>query len=214
VTETSLTKFQLPMKFLLLDDHPFALKSLEDAVRSIVPNAEIYSYSTVEDASNALAQSTFNFVICDMQIQSGKSLDVPLYCYRERVPFMVFSSHSNKQLISDLNQLRITCMINKSSPTEELHEGIRNLLNCKKYYCSINQSFIDDTSEFIETPRLSLTPVQRKILSLLGQGYDVDKIAELMHIVPRTVINHLAIIRNNNLCSSTPELLRRYRFWE
>lgn len=207
-------KSHLLMKFLLLEDHPFALQSLENAVKFIAPDAELYSFNTVETASKAIESMSFDFAICDMQIQSGKSLILPNICFVERVPYMVFSSHSNKQLIASLNKLKVLVMVNKSSSTEELHEGIRSLLNRKKFYCSINQSLVDDTSEFVETPRLSLTEMQKKVLSLLEQGYEAHEIATHLKIVPRTVINHLAIIRNNNLCTSTPELLRRYRFWE
>lgn len=202
------------MKILLLDDHPFARNHLKQAVEYIVPDAEIHCFENTASAALALNESKYHYVICDLQIVTGKDLKIPEYCMTEQIPYMVFSSHCNHDLISVLNRLRVNSFVNKSSPVEELHEGIRALLARKNYTCSTNQNIANTQTDDKEIPKLILTKTQSIVLSLLDKGYDQEQISEKLFITKRTVQNHLAIIRNNNGMTSTNDLLRSYRFWE
>lgn len=202
------------MTILLLDDHPFARNHLKQAVEYIVPDAEIHCFENTASAALALNDTKFHYVICDLQIVTGKNLEIPEYCAIEKIPFMVFSSHCNHDLITVLNNLNVKSFVNKSSPVEELHEGIRALLARKKYICSTNQTIANTQADDKEIPILVLTKSQSLVLSLLDKGYDQQQISEKLFITKRTVQNHLAIIRNNNGMTSTNDLLRSYRFWE
>ena len=86
------------------------------------------------------------------------------------------------------------------------------LLNEKKYFCSIvSETIKSDDNEVIKPLKISKT--QMKIMSLLSEGNTQLEVSTKMKIAERTVINHLAILRNNNNCNSTAELIHRFKFW-
>jgi DNA-binding NarL/FixJ family response regulator len=202
------------MRILLLDDHPFALDHIKQAVKLIVPESELHCFNNVAAAGKALHSVRFDYVICDLQIVTGKNLEIPTYCKIEKIPFMVFSSHCNNDLLKALIKLNVCSYVNKASSTEDLLEGIRSMLSGKKYLCSENRSILNSPSDEKEIKKLVLTKMQSRILDLLDKGYDQKQISEKLFITKRTVQNHLAIIRNNNDLGTTNELLRSYKFWE
>ena len=79
---------------------------------------------------------------------------------------------------------------------------------------SPNQKALSEIPNTKEIRQIKFTKKQQEILDLLKQGRDQNEIADILHVSPVTVRNHLAILRNNNDCQTTQEVLIRYLFWE
>lgn len=200
------------MNIIILDDHPLILNALRTEIKSILPEANIKTFTTINDTRVYITTQSVNYVICDLQIVSGKSILIPELCYRQNIPYMVYSSHTNKTIYQKLNELGLKIYVSKSSSPKELKSGILALLNEQKYFCSnVSEIINSDDNEIIKPLKISKT--QMKILTLLNDGLTQTEVATKMKIAERTVINHLAILRNNNNCNSTVELVHRFKFW-
>lgn len=200
------------MNIIILDDHPLILNALRSEIKSILPEAIIKTFTTIDDTKEYIRTQSVNYVICDLQIVSGKSILIPELCFRQNIPYMVYSSHTNKTIYQKLNELGLKVYVSKSSSPKELKSGILALLNEQKYFCSnVSEIINSDDNEIIKPLKISKT--QMKILTLLNDGLTQTEVATKMKIAERTVINHLAILRNNNNCNSTVELVHRFKFW-
>jgi DNA-binding NarL/FixJ family response regulator len=99
--------------------------------------------------------------------------------------------------------------IPKGATAEELNGAIRDVLNGERYVSPKipRRSFRDGAA--LEDPALDrLTPRQRQILDLIGQGKSSGQIAELLSVSPRTIEFHRAQIRKTLGISNEMGLLR------
>lgn len=199
------------MNIVILDDHPLILNALRTEIISILPEAIIKTFTTINATRDYITTQSVNYVICDLQIFSGKSILIPELCFRQNIPYMVYSSHTNKTIYQKLNELGLKIYVSKSSSPIELKHGLLALFNEQKYFCSIVSEINSDDNEIIKP--LKISKKQMKILALLNDGLTQTEVSTKMKIAERTVINHLAILRNNNNCNSTTELLHRFKFW-
>jgi len=203
------------MKILVLDDHPAIQKYVEKAISSILPNAEISLCSNIDSARQILNEKPrINFVICDLEINSGINIVIPELCDNYEIPFMIYSSHVNKVLISELLELDVLCYVSKTSGIDILHKGIESLLLNKKYFCPFVNLTMESKEIYKETERLSLSRGQKAVLEVLAKGFNRKEAAKLLKIKESTLNNHIARARVTNFCENYEELLRRYRFWD
>lgn len=202
------------MKILLLDDHPIILSTLEERILEMAPSAEIFATTSLEGALEIREKEELDYAVCDLQIIAGKNLEMPALCFKDRIPYMVYSSHVNKDLVRQLEALGVRCYVNKSSPGKEVTAALRSLFRGRRYFCTSVRLTKGVEDERKPMPKLIYTKAQGKIIDLLDKGYDQKEVAVMLKVKLRTVLNHLAMAREVNDCDSSAELLRRYRFWE
>ena len=90
------------MKIIVLDDHPLILNSLQSEIHEIYPEAQVLLFNEINPTLYYIKKNVVDFVFCDLRIVSGKNLAVPNICYERKIPFMVFSSHTNKIIYDQL----------------------------------------------------------------------------------------------------------------
>ena len=112
------------MNIIILDDHPLILNALRTEIKSILPEANIKTFTTINDTRVYITTQSVNYVICDLQIVSGKSILIPELCFRQNIPYMVYSSHTNKTIYQKLNEFGLKVYVSKSSSPKELKSGI------------------------------------------------------------------------------------------
>lgn len=200
------------MTILLLDDHPVIIEFLDSRIREIDPNIETIKSYDVEDALLKLQSNHIDRIICDLQIKSGKSFVIPEFCYKNQIPFLVFSSYINKSLIDTLKSVKVTGYIAKGTKTEDLIVGIKKLISCENYMCPVVESE-QWNKDKIDTPRPLLSRAEINTLKAYNQGLSTTEVANLLNIKPVTVRNHRARAMERNMCDFQ-ELTRRYIYWE
>ena len=201
------------MKIILLDDHPLILNALEYEIKKIHPDLLIFKFTRIEKTETFIKTNSVQFVICDLEIVAGKSTVIPELCYQNQIPYMVYSSHTNKTLIHKLQSNGLKIYVSKASSPNELQLGINALINGQPYFCSVFNEVMQSNVQELNTDPLIASKNQLKILSQLNLGFTQVEVARKLNLSLRTIINHLAILRNNNACKTTAELLRRYSFW-
>jgi DNA-binding NarL/FixJ family response regulator len=203
------------MRILIFDDHEVIQYFVKQQIESIVPNVEILRYSTIDSAKSAIKTPPgIDFAICDLEINSGSNISIPEICFERNIPCMVYSSHVNKVLISELKSINVNCYVSKTSGIDSLKRGIEMLLNRQKFYCHLVMSTIESKEEFKQTERLILSNGQKAVIEVMAKGHNRVETAKILKIKKATINNHIARAREINECENFEELLRRYRFWD
>ncbi len=203
------------MRILIFDDHEVIQYFVKQQIESILPNVEILRCSTIESAKSAIKTPPgIDFAICDLEINSGSNISIPEMCFERNIPYMVYSSHVNKVLISELKSINVNCYVSKTSGIESLKRGIEMLLNRQKFYCHLVLSTMESNEEFKQTERLFLSEGQKTVLAVMAKGHNREETAKFLKIKKSTINNHIARAREINDCKNFDELLRRYRFWD
>ncbi len=202
------------MIILILDDHPLILETIKKEVKSLLPNCEIHSFVAINEAVSFIQHNKVNFAICDIQIIQGKNIELPRICQLLKIPYMVYSSHVTYGLCNTLFELGVSVYVSKLSNMTEFQKGLSNLFLLQKFHCSIVKSSLENNIQQKDTLPLTFSKVQHQILILLNSGMTQTEVASYLSIANRTVINHLALLRINNNCNTTAELIRRFQFWE
>lgn len=203
------------MKFVLLDDHHAILLFLQQTIVDIIPSAEVVLCSTIHDAKIAINElDSSAFVICDLEVNSGRNTAIPELCAELSINCMVYSSHVDKVLLLELENCKVRVYVSKLSKFESLQKGIESLVLGNKYYCP----FVTETSaskeESIETDKLQLTEGQIRVLNVMVKGFNRVQAAKILRITLTTLNNHIARAREMNDCENFDELLRRFRYWD
>lgn len=201
------------MKIVILDDHPLIINFLKSEIQQILPEVQIISFTQVSPTIHYIKKNIVDFVICDLQIINGKNLEVPTTCFVSKIPYMVFSSHTNKIIYDQSKNLSVLVYVSKASTALEIRNGLIALFNNKKYFCSYTESLAEHNPKILRTDPVVATPRQLEILELLNLGLSQIEVSEKLSLSERTIYNHLGMLRDKNDCHTTAELLRRYKFW-
>ena len=203
------------MRILILDDHEAIQQFLKQKINAILPNAETILCKTTDCAVKYISGfPKIDFAICDIEIKGGANLIIPEICYTKGIPYMIYSSHVNMVLISELQELNASCYVSKTSSIDFLNKGLESLFQRQKYYCPIVFDVANSKIGFKETERLLLSQGQKAVLQIMAQGYNRDEVSKMLRLKKSTVNNHIARARTLNECANFDELLRRYKFWE
>jgi DNA-binding NarL/FixJ family response regulator len=203
------------MRILILDDHEAIQQFIKQKVTEIIPNATIICCTTTECATKVIyGFPHINFAICDIEIKSGANLAIPELCYNNDIPYMIYSSHVNMVLVSQLKELKVNCYVSKTSSIDFLKKGLEILFSKQNYYCPLVLSTMNSQEEFKETEKLFLSLGQKSVLKVMAQGYNREEVSRLLKLKKSTINNHIARARTVNDCENFDELIRRYKFWD
>lgn len=203
------------MKVLILDDHHAILLFVKQKVFEIVPSAEIQMCSSITEAKMAIETvDPPSFVICDLELNSGRSTVIPELCKGLKVPCMVYSSHVDKVLLKELRKCGVQVYVSKLSTLESLLRGIEALFVGEKYHCPFVTATDESKELYKETEKLKLTDGQIRVLEVMLKGCNRVDAAHLLNISLTTLNNHIARAREINDCENFDELLRCFRYWD
>jgi DNA-binding NarL/FixJ family response regulator len=201
------------MKLLLLEDHVAVRETVIRYILEITPTMIVLEANNVEDADQFIKNTKINYAICDLELTKGCNINPIEGLYRERIPFMVYSSHVNKSLIYELESKKVRSYVSKQSNMTDFKMGLEALFNGGKHYCPIVTETLKSNKVEENTGRLRLSKSERKVIELLSKGQTREEVADLLHLELTTINNHIFRARVANGSHNVSDLLRRYRFW-
>lgn len=207
------TLLQWNMKLLLLEDHVAVRETVIRYILEITHTMIVLEANNVEDADQFIKNTKINYAICDLELTKGCNINPIEGLYRERIPFMVYSSHVNKSLINELESKKVRSYVSKQSNMTDFKMGLEALFNGGKHYCPIVTETLKSNKVEENTGRLRLSKSERKVIELLSKGQTREEVADLLHLELTTINNHIFRARVANGSHNVSDLLRRYRFW-
>ena len=194
---------------LIADDHPLVSQGLKELLR-----AAYNIVGTVGDGREvhaAVERTKPDVLLLDLSMPHRNGLDLipELTAAFPSLRILVVTMHLDRTLADLAIQAGANGFIPKGASAEELTGAIRDVLQGERYISPKipRRSFRDGAA--LEDPSLDrLTPRQRQILDLIGQGKSSGQIAELLSVSPRTIEFHRAQIRKTLGISNEMGLLR------
>ena len=194
---------------LIADDHPLVSQGLKELLR-----AAYNIVGTVGDGREvhaAVERTKPDVLLLDLSMPHRNGLDLipELTTAFPTLRILVVTMHLDRTLADLALQAGAHGFLPKGASAEELTSAIRDVIEGERYISPKipRRSFRDGAA--LEDPSLDrLTPRQRQILDLIGQGKSSGQIAELLSVSPRTIEFPRAQIRKTLGISNEMGLLR------
>lgn len=189
-------------RLLIADDHPLYRQALIQAVRGVLPEAEIDEAADLPSTVLALnARPDTDLVLLDLHMPGSHGLMglVSLRAEHPGVAVVMISAHDDPATIRRALAYGATGYLTKRADLSTLQTGLRAVLNCEEWLppalrdavAAIPPSAGDrDTSARLA----ALSPQQFKVLTRVADGRLNKQIADELGIQERTVKAHMSAI--------------------
>ena len=173
---------------LIADDHPLVSHGLRELLRST--HTVVGTVGDGREVHAAVERTKPDVLLLDLSMPHRNGLDLipELVAAFPALRILVVTMHLDRTLADLALQGGAHGFIPKGATAEELNGAIRDVLSGERYISPKipRRSFRDGAA--LEDPSLDrLTPRQRQILELIGQGKSSGQIAESLSVSPRTI---------------------------
>jgi DNA-binding NarL/FixJ family response regulator len=194
---------------LIADDHPLVSQGLRELLRSTY--TVVGTVGDGREVHEAVERLEPDVLLLDLSMPHRNGLDLipELVVAFPALRILIVTMHLDRTLADLALQAGAHGFIPKGATADELNNAVRDVLNGERYVSPKipRRSFRDGAA--LEDPSLDrLTPRQRQILDLIGQGKSGVQIAEALSVSPRTIEFHRAQIRKTLGISNEMGLLR------
>jgi two-component system, NarL family, invasion response regulator UvrY len=195
---------------LLLDDHAVVrtgYRRLIDAEPDLCVVAEA---STTDEAYALLQQGGIDVAVVDMSLRGASGIEaIRRFLARDpQLRVMVLTMHDSPGFVTQAIRAGALGYLTKSSEPLDMLEGIRAVARGRRVLApGIAQSLAEaslDGNALLNR----LTPREFEVLRMAATGEPTQQIATQMHLSPKTVLNHLSMVRQKLNAESDFKLLR------
>ncbi len=206
----------LPVHVFVVASHQFVCKSVTTFLQT-VENTEVVGCATtsieIAKLPNAIQPRT-DVILLDVDSQSGVEQQI-IADMRQTVPstpLVVVTLHVQAPLIRGLLGMGVQGCLAKDVSTWELFVGLRSAAEgSKALSASMTEALLNHTEhELSVRAQARLTPRETELLTLLLEGRQMQKIAEIVHLSEHTVRNYASIIYDKLEVKSKGELIAKY----
>lgn len=200
-------------RFAIVDDHPLFRGALGQALGQTFADADVTEAGSLPELMQHLASSTdpIDLILLDLAMPGvrGASGLLDIRCQHPEVPVAVISAHDDPATIWHCIAWGASGFVAKSQPVEVIRDAIRSILDGKVWLppellgaepCAVMTEF---------TARVSrLTPQQRRVLVMLGEGLLNKQIAFKLEVTEATIKAHVsAILQKLGVASRTQAVI-------
>jgi DNA-binding NarL/FixJ family response regulator len=189
-------------RLLIADDHPLYRQALTQAVRGVLPDADIDEAADLPAALEALnARPDTDLVLLDLHMPGSHGLMglVSLRAEHPGVAVVMISAHDDPATIRRALAYGATGYLTKRADLGTLQAGLRAVLDCEEWLPPNLRDAVAATTPSVEdrdtAARLAaLSPQQFKVLTRVAEGRLNKQIADELGIQERTVKAHMSAI--------------------
>jgi len=172
-------------------DHPLLLIGLVDQLKE-------YNYNVIETADNgAIALDKImelqpTIAILDEEMPKLTGLEIIKKCKEKQIDtkFIILTSHKERSFVYKAKELNISGYIIKDEPFIELHYCIQSVSKGIPYFSTVFKNVLaDEVMPQLKKLKL-LSPSERIIVKLVGQGKSSKEIGEFLSLSYRTIEKH------------------------
>jgi len=198
---------------LIVEDHPLYRQALNNLIKVSLPDVELQSTNSAEEALTALSKKSKKeladwTILLDLSLPGLSGLSA-VHAFAEAAPssnLVVISATDDKLQVSACIGSGAIAFISKSTPPDRVTEFLGRLLREKLAHPELITS---EGNENISNLRpIRLTPRQIEVLLLIFQGKSNRDIAQALGIIEATAKAHVsAIFRELDVVNRTQALL-------
>lgn len=196
---------------LLVDDHTV----VRNGVRLMLSSAtDIRVAAEAENAQQALErvkERSFDVALIDIAMPGRNGLDLlqSLRVEQPRLAVLVLSTYAEEIYAVRALKLGAAGYLTKDSPTATLIEAVRKVANGGKYVSpSLMERFATMMGGGAAASHQALSNRELEVLKMIAKGESLGRIAETLHLSPKTVTTYRARILEKMGLRSNAELAR------
>lgn len=178
------------MRILVIEDHALVREGLLRLLAEALPEAEVRAVGSAEAASEHLDWAERVLLDLSLPGKPGLGFLAEIAESHPDLPVVILTAYDEPAFRARARQLGASGFLSKNAPPERLVEALRGLLP-------------------VQGPAHErLSPTEREVLMLLGQGLSTAEIAERLGIDEKTVYTHRRHVMFKLGLKNAQELLR------
>ena len=193
-----------PKTVIVADDHPLFRTALREAVKPVLPGAQVLEADSFDALQNALKQSGApDLILLDLNMPGVRGFSSLLFMRSEHpdVPVVVVSGYEEPELIRRVFDFGAKGFIPKTASLEVMSKAMRAALNGHIWAPpEVKPADAAPADRALAEKVASLSPQQLRVLLLLADGRLNKQIGAQLDITEATVKAHVtAILRKLEL---------------
>lgn len=191
MTETE----SVPTRVFLLDDHAVVRAGLAAVLDAEVDLEVVGQAGTAAEALSLIPETLPDIAVLDVRLGEGSGIDVcrEIRSAHPEVSCIMLTSFADDRAIVDAGMAGAAAFVLKQVRGDELAETIRNVRD--------GRQLLDPATVRHATERLrssgellveELSPQEKKLFVLIGDGYSNRQIADELYLAEKTVKNYVS----------------------
>jgi len=178
------------VRILVIEDHTLVREGLVRLLEEVLPEAEVRAVAGAEEALPHLDWAERVLLDLSLPGKPGLAFLAELAESHPDLPVVVLTAYDEPAFRARAEELGASAFLSKNDPPERLVEALRGLAS-------------------IEAPSPDrLSPTERTVLLLLGQGLSNAEVAERLGIEEKTVYTHRRHLMYKLGIKNASELIR------
>ncbi len=210
----------VPMRILLVDDHPLVREGLAARIDA-QPDLEVCGEAgTIRAALIEFQQSTPDLTIVDIQLEDGNGIDLikDIHARSPHAKMLVVSAFDETLYAERALRAGALGFINKRELQDKVLEAIRTVLKGERYLSGkMTQHFLSQAVNQKGKP--ATDPVERlsdrelEVFQMIGNGMTTAAIARQLHLSVHTIDTHREKLRHKLGAKNGAELMKLAVQW-
>lgn len=202
----------MPTRILVADDHAIFREGLKQVISMTVDMTVVDEAVNSQELLQKVQNHDYDMVVLDISMPGRNGLDalVEIKNLKPKLPVLVLSAHPEEQYALRAYKSGASGYLTKGSPSHELLDALQKISLGKKYVSSaLAESLVTGLREPSQQDlQHSLSNREYQVMSLIGSGKTVGKIANELALSVKTVSTYRAhILRKLNM-NNNAELTR------
>ncbi len=198
-------------RIIIADDHPLFRNALCQAVKQVVPDADILECDSISSLETLLtAQSDVDLILLDLRMPGANGFSGLVLIRRQHpdIPVVVISASDDHMIMQRAIEYGASGFIPKASDLSQIADALQTVMNGSLWLPSvISQNPSNDEHEFAQRLK-TLTPQQLRVFMMLTKGLLNKQIAGQVNVSEATVRTHMtAIFRKLGVRNRTQAVL-------
>lgn len=191
---------------LVIEDHAVVQLGISTLLSTCGDIGLIDRATTGNEAIEKFLHNDFDIVLIDVELpdMSGFALLTRLREHDPTVKVLFYSMHEEYWVIKQMFNSEADGIVMKSDRLEELRTAVDTIIAGGKYFSKEYEQFLKDYEQQEE-----LTPVEVKVLQLVGEGVISQQIAKQLYVSVNTIEFHRRRIMRKLDASNMAELIKK-----
>jgi DNA-binding NarL/FixJ family response regulator len=199
-----------PISILIVDDHAVVRQGYRRLLAMEPDLCICGEASTADEACRVAAETTPDVVLLDLNLGAGSGLEAMrrMKARQTTLRVLVFTMYDDAGHVTQALRAGAQGYLTKNAAPDDLIAALRKLMRGERVLSpDVAQALAHDHIEG-ESLMSRLTPREFEILRMTVRGDAVQDVADRLHLSPKTVFNHLSIVRHKLEVSSDFQLLQ------